>query len=81
MSYPPQVYESNNRLISIFWKIRWRYLQVKVHHQQCGGSGCLSLITDQKTATNERGEKKFGVITFFVAKIFTKLQIILVLKC
>jgi hypothetical protein len=98
MSYPLQVYESNNRLISVFLKIRWRYLQVKVHHQQCGGSGCLSRIpdpdfylswipdlgsriTDQKTATKERGEKKFVVITFYVAKNFTKLQIILVLKC
>jgi hypothetical protein len=46
MSYPPQVYESNNWLISIFLKIRWRYLQVKVHHQQCCGSGCLSRIPE-----------------------------------
>ena len=33
-----------------------------------------------KTATKERGEKKFVVITFYVATNFTKLQIILVLK-
>jgi hypothetical protein len=54
-------------------------------------SGCLSLIPDPdfypfripdpKTATKERGEKKFVVITFYVATIFTKFQIILVLKC
>jgi hypothetical protein len=42
--------------------------------------GCLSRIPDPKTATKERGEKKFDVITFYVATNFTKLQIILVLK-
>jgi hypothetical protein len=49
--------------------------------------GCLSRIPDlgsriphSKTATKERGEKKFVVITFYVATNFTKLQIILVLK-
>jgi hypothetical protein len=36
---------------------------------------------DPKTATKERGEKKFVVITFYVATNFTKFQIILVLKC
>ena len=35
---------------------------------------------ESKTATKERGEKKFVVITFYVATNFTKLQIILVLK-
>ena len=40
-----------------------------------------SRIPDPKTATKERGEKKCVVITFFVATNFTKLQIILVLKC
>jgi hypothetical protein len=35
----------------------------------------------QKTATKERGEKKFFVIPFFVATNFTKLKIILFLKC
>jgi hypothetical protein len=40
-----------------------------------------SRIPDAKTATKERGEKKFVVITFYVATNFTKLQIILVLKC
>jgi hypothetical protein len=53
--------------------------------------GCLSRITDPdfypsripdlKTATKERGEKKFVVITFYVATNFTKLHIILVLMC
>jgi hypothetical protein len=53
--------------------------------------GCLSRIPDPdfypsripnpKTATEERGEKKIVVITFYVATNFTKLQIILVLKC
>jgi hypothetical protein len=36
---------------------------------------------DPKTATKERGEKKFVVIPFYVATNFTKLNIILVLKC
>jgi hypothetical protein len=40
-----------------------------------------SRIPDPKTATKERGEKKFVVITFYVATNFTKLQIILVLMC
>jgi hypothetical protein len=40
-----------------------------------------SRIPDPKTATKERGEKKFVVITFYVATNFTKLHIILVLKC
>jgi hypothetical protein len=40
-----------------------------------------SRIPDPKTATKERGEKKLVVITFYVATNFTKLQIILVLKC
>jgi hypothetical protein len=35
---------------------------------------------ESKTATKERGEKKFVVVTFYVATNFTKLQIILVLK-
>ncbi len=34
-----------------------------------------------ETATKERGEKKLVVITFYVAKNFTKLQIISVLNC
>jgi hypothetical protein len=53
---------------------------------QCGGSGMFipdpdfypSRISDQKTATKESGEKKFDVI---YATNFTKLYIILVLKC
>jgi hypothetical protein len=40
-----------------------------------------SRIPDPKTATKERGEKKFDVIPFYVATNFTKLNIILVLKC
>jgi hypothetical protein len=55
--------------------------------------GCLSRIPDPdfypfripdpKTATKERVETKFVVIgvRFFVATNFTKLKIILVLKC
>jgi hypothetical protein len=39
-----------------------------------------SRIPHPKTATKERGEKKFVVITFYVATNFTKLQLILVLK-
>jgi hypothetical protein len=40
-----------------------------------------SRIPDQKTATKERGEKKFVVKPFFVATNFTKLKIIIFLKC
>jgi hypothetical protein len=41
----------------------------------------LFRIPDPKTATEERREKKFVVIPFYVATNFTKLKIILVLKC
>jgi len=55
----------------------------------CCGSGMFipesdfypSRIPDPKTATKERGEKKFVVITFYIATNFTKLKIILALKC
>ncbi len=40
-----------------------------------------SQIPDPKTATKKRGEKKFDVIPFYLATNFTKLYIILVLKC
>jgi hypothetical protein len=40
-----------------------------------------SRIPDPKTATNKKGEKKFVVIPFYVATNFTKLKIILDLKC
>ena len=40
-----------------------------------------SWILDPKTATKERGEIKYVVITFYVATNFTKLQIISVLNC
>jgi hypothetical protein len=50
--------------------------------------GCLSRIPDPDfypsripAARKERGEKIFFFITFYVATNFTKLQIILVLKC
>jgi hypothetical protein len=53
--------------------------------------GCLSRIPDPdfysfripdpKTATKERGEKKLFVKPFLVATNFTKLKIILFLKC
>jgi hypothetical protein len=38
-------------------------------------------IPDPKTAIKERGEKNFFVIPFFIATNFTKLKIILFLKC
>jgi hypothetical protein len=40
-----------------------------------------SRIPDPKAATKERGEKKLVIIPFFVGTNFTKLQIILFLKC
>jgi hypothetical protein len=40
-----------------------------------------SRIPDPKTAAKERGETKFFVIPLYVATNFTKLKIILVLKC
>jgi hypothetical protein len=40
-----------------------------------------SRIPDQKTATTERGDKKFVVIPVFVATNFSKLKIILFLNC
>ena len=40
----------------------------------------LSRIPDPKTATKERGEKKFVVTPFFVATKLTRLNSILVLK-
>jgi hypothetical protein len=53
--------------------------------------GCLSRIPDPdfypfripdpKTATKERGEKKFVVKPFFVGTNFTKLKIILFFNC
>jgi hypothetical protein len=53
--------------------------------------GCLSLILifthsgsripNPKTATKERGEKKFVVKPFFAATNFTKLKIISFFKC
>jgi hypothetical protein len=39
-----------------------------------------SRIPDPKTATKERGEKKFVVIYFFIATNFTKCKIILFLN-
>jgi hypothetical protein len=46
---------------------------------QCCGSGMF--IPDPKTAKKERVEQKFVVIPFNVSTNFTKLKIILVLKC
>jgi hypothetical protein len=37
--------------------------------------GCLSRIPDPKTAAKERGEKKFGVVPFFVATNITKCKL------
>jgi hypothetical protein len=42
--------------------------------------GCLSRILDPKTATKERGEKKFVVKPFFVNPNLKKLKI-LFFKC
>jgi hypothetical protein len=50
--------------------------------------GCLSRIPvpdflpipDPKTSTKERGEKKFVLIPFYVARNFTKFKILLFLK-
>jgi hypothetical protein len=40
-----------------------------------------SRIPDPKTATKERGLKKFVIILFFVVTSFTRLDIILFMKC
>jgi hypothetical protein len=72
-------------------------LRGSAHHINCApvfsvaDRGCLSRIPDPdfypfripdpKSATKERGEKKLVVIPFFVATNFTKLKIILFLKC
>jgi hypothetical protein len=39
-----------------------------------------SRISDLKTATKERGEKKFVVVPFLEVKKITKLKIILILN-
>jgi hypothetical protein len=59
------------------WRIRDVYPGSRIPFFTHSGSR----ISDPKTATKERGEKNFVVITFYVAINFTKLQIILVLKC
>jgi hypothetical protein len=64
--------------------------QVCHGEKQCCGSGMFipdpdfhpSRIPDPKTETKERDEKKFVLyVPFHVATNFTKLKIILVLKC
>jgi hypothetical protein len=58
-------------------------------YRQCCGSRMFipdpdfypSRIPDPKTTTKVRGEKTFVVIPFFAATKFTKLKIILFLKC
>jgi hypothetical protein len=60
--------------------LKWKY--------QCCGSGMYmfipdpdfypSRISDQKTATKERGENKFVIVPFFVATKIIKLKIILI---
>jgi hypothetical protein len=70
------------------------YVSLRIHKgcpSQCGGSGMFipildldfypSRIPDPKTATKEKGEKKIVVKPFFVATNFTKLKIIIFLKC
>jgi hypothetical protein len=56
--------------------------------KQCRGSGMFildpdfyHLIPNPRTATKEKGEKKFVAIPFFIATNFTKFKIILFLKC
>jgi hypothetical protein len=84
----------NTDLRSGFFPSRIRIQELKKHRipdSSVADPGCLSWISDPdfypsripdpKTATKERGEKKFVVKTFYVATNFTKLQIILVLKC
>ncbi len=41
---------------------------------------CPSRIPDPKTATKDRGGKKFVLLPFFVATKITKLKIILILN-
>jgi hypothetical protein len=40
-----------------------------------------SRIPDPKTVPKERGEKKFVIILFFLVTNFTKLNVMLFLKC
>ncbi len=72
--------------------IRWQRLgRLSSVTSSVEDPGCLSRIADPdfypsripdpKTATKERDEKKIFVIPFYVATNFTKLKIILVLKC
>jgi hypothetical protein len=79
ISYPTMV-DPCHEIIKIFpvWPIRDVYpgsrILIFIHPG--------SRIPDPKTATKERGEKKFDVIIhFYLATNFTKLYIILVLKC
>ncbi len=73
-----------------------KYFTLIHYPSQCCGSGMFipdpgswflpipdpgSRIPDPKTATKERGEKKFVVNPFFVATNFIKLKIILLFKC
>jgi hypothetical protein len=60
----------------------------QIRNQCCGSEMFIPVpdfypfrIPDPKTATKERGEKKFVVKTFFVATNFTKFKIILFFKC
>jgi hypothetical protein len=70
-----------------FKNLRGRqYPSRPVHYRQCLSRILIfthpgSRILDPKTAAKERGEKKFVVIPIYVATSFTKLKIILVLKC
>jgi hypothetical protein len=68
----------------------WRVCRMyTIGRSSVADPGCLSpdpdfypsQNPDPKTATKERGEKKLVVIPFYVATNFTKLKIILVLKC
>jgi hypothetical protein len=74
----------------ISWKLSETLFAI-IFFASVADPGCLSRtldpdfypsrIQDPKTATKERGEKKLVVIPFFGAINFTKLKIILFLKC
>jgi hypothetical protein len=57
------------------------WVKIRIRDKHPGSATLGSRIPDPKTATKERGGKKFDVIPFYVDTKFTKLYIILVLKC
>jgi hypothetical protein len=70
----PEYYEIIGKFI--VWRIRDVYPGSRIlifTHPGSRISDLGSRISDPKTATKERGEKKFGVIPFYVATNFTNL--------